>query len=55
VEWNVGESAGVLASYAIQTGSPPRRIRNARKLLDEFQARLLSQGVEIAWPELTPR
>jgi hypothetical protein len=55
VEWNIGESAGCTAAHAVLTGNPPRRIRNNRKLLAEFQARLTAQGVEIAWPKITPR
>lgn len=55
VEWNVGEAAGMVAAYALATGHPPRKIRNDPKLLAEFQARLQSQGIEIAWPRLTPR
>jgi hypothetical protein len=55
VEWNIGESAGVLAAHAIRLKTPPRRIRNDAKLLADFQAALQSQGVEIAWPRLTPR
>lgn len=55
VEWNIGEAAGCLAARAIQTKSPPRRIRNDAKLLADFQAAIQRQGVETAWPKLTPR
>jgi hypothetical protein len=55
VEWNIGESSGVLAAQALQTKDPPRRIRNNMKLLKEFQSRLQAQGIEIAWPQITPR
>ena len=55
VEWNIGESAGALAAHAIESKNPPRRIRNDAKLLAAFQASLISQGVEIAWPKLLPR
>ncbi len=55
VEWNIGESAGALAAQAVRTKTPPRRIRNDQKLLKEFQAALQAQGVEIAWPRVTPR
>ncbi len=55
VEWNIGESAGMLAAHALATKNLPRRIRDNPKLLAEFQARLQSQGIEIAWPRLTPR
>jgi hypothetical protein len=55
VEWNVGESAGLLATRAVQLKTPPRRIRNNEKLLREFQDWIQAQGVETAWPKLTPR
>lgn len=55
VEWNIGESAGCAAAHAIATGNPPRRFRNDEKLLKEFQAKLIMQGIEIAWPKITPR
>jgi hypothetical protein len=55
VEWNVGESAGLLATRAVQLKTPPRRIRNNEKLRREFQGWIEGQGIEIAWPKLTPR
>jgi hypothetical protein len=55
VEWNIGESAGALAAHALATKNPPRRIRRQEKLLKEFQSRLQAQGVELAWPRLSPR
>jgi hypothetical protein len=55
VEWNIGEAAGCLAARAVQIKTPPRRIRNDSKLLAEFQSALQRQGVETAWPKLTPR
>ncbi len=55
VEWNIGESAGLLAAEAIRTLSPPRRIRNVEKLRQAFQTRIQAQGVEIHWPKLTAR
>jgi FAD dependent oxidoreductase len=55
VEWNIGESAGLLAARAVQLKTPPRRIRNNEKLRREFQDSIQTQGVEIAWPRLTPR
>ncbi|MCZ2148589.1 MAG: FAD-dependent oxidoreductase, partial [Bryobacterales bacterium] len=55
VEWNIGESAGALAVYAIRASQPPRRIRAEKKLLAGFQRILAEQGVEIHWPKLTAR
>ena len=55
VEWNIGEAAGCLAAHAVQTKNPPRRIRNDAKRLADFQATIQRQGIETAWPKLTPR
>jgi hypothetical protein len=55
VEWNIGESAGALAAFAIEKRATPRAVRNTEKLRAEFQARLQAQGVEIGWPKITPR
>lgn len=50
VEWNIGESAGMLAAYALETDHPPRHIRSSSDVLGDFQRRLESEGVELAWP-----
>jgi hypothetical protein len=55
VEWNIGEAAGLAAAEAIRTGATPRAIRNTKPRLAEFQKRIQAQGVEIAWPRLSPR
>jgi hypothetical protein len=55
VEWNIGESAGALAAYAMDEKEPPRQIRNNERLREAFQKRLVDQGVEIDWPKVTPR
>ncbi|MEK7755506.1 MAG: FAD-dependent oxidoreductase [Acidobacteriota bacterium] len=55
VEWNIGESAGALAAYAIEKRTTPRAVRNTSKLLGDFQAKIQAQGIEIAWPKITPR
>lgn len=55
VEWNIGESAGLLAARAVQLRTAPRRIRNNEKLRRDFQDWIQAQGIEIAWPKLTPR
>ena len=49
VEWNIGESAGMLAAYAIKTAASPREIRENTGLLRSFQRSLLHQGISIAW------
>jgi hypothetical protein len=54
VEWNIGESAGLLAVFCLDRGIPPRWVRQRPKLLEEFQSLLRKQGIELAWPSLTP-
>jgi len=55
VEWNIGEAAGLLAAFALQRKRPPRQVRNQKSLLSDFQKFIQDQGIEIAWPKLTPR
>ncbi len=55
VEWSIGEAAGALAAYCLDVNQLPRLVRNSPKHLTAFQSRLVAQGVEIAWPQLTPR
>lgn len=55
VEWNIGEAAGCVAAHAIQTKTPPRHIRNDPKRFAAFQSSIQRQGIETAWPRLSPR
>lgn len=55
VEWNIGESAGLLAAFALQRKRTPRQVRNQKPLLSDFQTFVQNQGVETTWPKLTPR
>ena len=50
IEWNIGESAGLLAAFAIRKKAQPREVREKEGLLREFQGLLRAQGVELAWP-----
>jgi len=54
VEWNVGEVAGLLAAFCIERKVTPRAVRNRSQLLDAFQTLLVSSGIELSWPSLTP-
>jgi len=54
VEWNIGESAGYLAAFAIEKGVLPRKVREDKVLLEEFQEMLVVAGIELRWPELGP-
>jgi hypothetical protein len=54
VEWNIGESAGLLASFCLMRKTQPHAVHAQRELLAEFQQLLRDQGVELEWPEVTP-
>ena len=51
VEWNIGESAGLLIAYALQKKIPPRAVRENKTRLAEFQNEIRAQGVETDWPK----
>jgi len=56
VEWNIGEAAGALAAVALDTGEPPRAIRNDAACLAGFQDLLVKQlGFELNWPSIYRR
>ena len=50
VEWNIGESAGLLAAFCLRTGSEPHAVADAPELLQDFQQLLAREGVELDWP-----
>lgn len=52
VEWNIGESAGLLAAFCIQNDTEPRAVWESPALTEEFQRLLHAQGVETEWPRL---
>jgi hypothetical protein len=54
VEWNVGESAGVLAAFCLKRNVPPRAVRERPALLGDLHSLLVQQGIELAWSTLTP-
>ena len=49
VEWNIGEAAGALAAYALESGRDPAVIHADPGLRREFQRRLVAEGVPLAW------
>jgi hypothetical protein len=53
VEWNIGEVAGTLAAHCLQTGKKPLQVRSQSEDLHAFQKILLTEGVELAWPQVT--
>ena len=50
VEWAIGEAAGTLVAFCLQTKDGPSGVRNTPASLVTFQKRLIEQGVELAWP-----
>jgi hypothetical protein len=54
VEWNVGEAAALLAVFCLRRRVYPRAVRSTPGLLEEFQRLLISEGIELSWPAITP-
>ncbi|NGP46090.1 FAD-dependent oxidoreductase [Bacillaceae bacterium SIJ1] len=52
VEWNIGESAGLLAAFSLREKKRPKDVYEDEKALSSFQAFLRSEGVELDWPEI---
>ncbi len=55
IEWNIGESVGTLVAYCLRRKRLPREVRAKEALLAEYQNALHNDGVELAWPKVTPR
>ncbi|MEW5977773.1 MAG: FAD-dependent oxidoreductase [Acidobacteriota bacterium] len=55
VEWNIGESSGLLVAYCLNRQTTPRQVRNQVKHLEAYQQFLSNEGVEIAWPKTYAR
>jgi hypothetical protein len=52
VEWNVGEVAGALAARCAADGSTPHAVGGDPARLADFQAELVRDGVELAFPKV---
>lgn len=50
VEWSIGESVGLLVSYALKKNVIPRAIREKENMLRDFQSIVRAQGIETNWP-----
>jgi hypothetical protein len=51
VEWNVGEVAGLLASFAIEKNVLPVNVWENKELFDEFCAMIEDRGIQRYWDE----
>ena len=49
IEWNIGEAAGALAGFSLETGRDPAAVQRDDGLRREFQRRLVTQGVPLYW------
>jgi hypothetical protein len=49
VEWNIGESAGVLAAFCIGNGVAPARVWEEEDLTRQLQVELVRQGIPLFW------
>src|SRR5438045_1534841 len=47
IEWNIGESAGLLAAFCLQQNLPPRAIYEDGNLRLAFQKTLLREGIPL--------
>ncbi|MCM1236508.1 MAG: FAD-dependent oxidoreductase [Ruminococcus flavefaciens] len=52
IEWNIGESAGYLAVYALEEGIEIAEVRADKKRLEAFQTLLRENGVRLDWNEI---
>ncbi|TCO42587.1 FAD dependent oxidoreductase [Kribbella antiqua] len=52
VEWNVGEAAGALAAYCLENKLEPSQVYDDSAVLERFQASLVADGFELAWPQV---
>ena len=50
VEWNIGEAAGALAAYCVQNDLASQQVGESPLHIRAVQENLVSQGVEIRWP-----
>lgn len=51
VEWNVGEVAGLLASFAIEKGTTTEQVRADKALFDQFCLLLDKYGIQRYWDD----
>jgi hypothetical protein len=49
IEWNVGETAGALAAFVLESGHDPAAVHADPRLRREFQRRLVGEGIPLYW------
>ncbi len=49
IEWNIGESAGLLAAWCVQNSLTPGLVYRDISLLQIFQRHLVQQGIALHW------
>ena len=49
IEWNIGESAGLLAAFALNQNRSPRAVYEDTAARNEYQRVLLSNGIALSW------
>ncbi|MGZ3353901.1 MAG: FAD-dependent oxidoreductase [Isosphaeraceae bacterium] len=55
VEWAIGEAAGALVAFCLDSRLSSSAVPNTPGKLAPFQSRLTAQGAELAWPKVLPR
>ena len=53
VEWNIGEAAGTLAAFSINSDISLHEIYNSPDRIKEYQSLLVDRGISLHWPEIT--
>ncbi|HTL31150.1 MAG TPA: FAD-dependent oxidoreductase, partial [Tepidisphaeraceae bacterium] len=51
VEWNIGESAGLLAAFCLKQKTQPHAVREKNEIFGQYQTLLKQQGIELTWPK----
>jgi hypothetical protein len=49
IEWNIGESTGMLAVWCLEHGFTPRDVYDSPELRTVFQERLTTDGIALHW------
>jgi hypothetical protein len=51
VEWNIGEAAGLLAAFSMESRLELTGILDSREAIAQLQSLLSKEGIELAWPD----